>query len=65
MLILDFLCIVTSCFIRHSTHAVSESIRKQILKRYTNLNETTIPKQNKLYSTFSDSDAMKKILAVD
>lgn len=64
-MILDFLCIVTSYVIRNSTHAVSEAIQKQIFKRYTNLNETTIPKQNRLYSTFSDIEAMKRIMTLE
>ena len=42
---------------------VSEQMKKQILKRYTNLSEDTPPKQNRLYSTFSDRDAMKRILS--
>lgn len=62
-MILDVLCIITSCLIRNSTDAVSETIKKQIFKRYINLYEASIPKQNKLYSTFSDRDAMRRILA--
>lgn len=62
-MILDMICIITSCLIRNSTDAVSETIKRHILKRYTNLYEASTPKQNSLYSTFSDRDAMRRILA--
>lgn len=60
-MILDMLCIITSCLIRNSSDAVSKTLKKQILKRYINLNESESPKHYTLYSTFSDRDAMKRI----
>lgn len=62
-MILDMFCIVASYFLRHINSDVSEQMKKQILKRYTNLHEDKPPKQNKLYSTFSDREAMKRILS--
>ena len=62
-MILDVFCIVASCLLRYISGDVSEQMKKQIMKRYTNLSEDTPPKQNRLYSTFSDRDAMKRILS--
>lgn len=61
-MILDVFCIVASFLLRYIAGDVSDQMKKQILRRYTNLYEDAPPKRNKLYSTFSDRDAMKQIL---
>lgn len=63
IMILDLICIITSYCIKNLNNTLSQKIQKLLYGRYLNLYEDTTPKINKLYSTFSDYEAMEKVLS--
>ena len=62
-MVLDLLCILLSCIVRHFDNKFAEIVKKMILGRYSNMYDDAPPKKNELYSTFSDREAMKKAIS--